>query len=157
LEAAEAARLEASLWTSRVGKGGLPSVLEAETVGGGVDGLANFRPVITAQIRRTKAERHNIVLDTRAGLECHVKNIVPVTRTMRLVVIIRIGGSVRRIHRGVTRSIRMKRIVRAGLVVAEVAVLWVDRKSVSSKRGSRRVLHLDVKPFKVSTISSKVF
>jgi len=39
-------------------------------------------------ILRTNADRHNIVLDTVAGRECQVKNIVPVARTMRLVVII---------------------------------------------------------------------
>jgi hypothetical protein len=55
------------------------------------------------------------------------------------------------------RRIRMKRVVRAGLVVAEVAVRWVERKSVSSKRGSRSTLHLDVNTLSVSTISSKVF
>jgi hypothetical protein len=67
------------------------------------------------------------------------------------------GGSVRRIHNGVMRRIRIKRVVRAGLVVAEVAVCWVERKSVSSRSGSRSTLHLDVNSFKESTISSRVF
>ena len=85
-------------------------------------GLSNFKPVMTAHMRRTKDERQRIVLDTRAGLECHVKNMVPVTRQIRFVVIMRIGGNVRRIHNGVTRIIRRKRVVSAGLVVADVAV-----------------------------------
>jgi hypothetical protein len=50
----------------------------------------------------------------------------------------------------------MKRVVRAGLVVADVAVLCVERKSVKLRSGSRRILHLEVKSFKVSTISSKL-
>ena len=122
LEAAEAARVEASLCTDSAGNAGLPSELGEGTVGSGRSALLNFNPVTAAQIRRTEAERHRIVRDTRAGLECQVKKIVPVTRTIRFVVMMRTGGSVRRAHKGVTRSIRMKRVVRAGLVVAEVAV-----------------------------------
>jgi hypothetical protein len=86
-----------------------------------------------------------------------VRKSVPATRTNRLVVIIWIGWRVRRIHSGVTRRIRIKRVVRAGLVVAVVAVRWVERKSVSSRRGSRRTLHLEVNSLSVSTISSRVF
>jgi hypothetical protein len=55
------------------------------------------------------------------------------------------------------RRIRIKRVVRAGLVVADVAVRWVERKSVSSRRGSSSTLQRDVKTFRVSTISSSVF
>jgi hypothetical protein len=53
--------------------------------------------------------------------------------------------------------IRIKRVVSAGWVVAEVAVRCVERKSVRYRRGSKRILHLEVKTFSVSTISSKVF
>lgn len=88
-------------------------------------------PVTTAHTLRTRADLQSIVLDTVQGRECHVKKIVPETSATRFVVITCIGWRVRRIHRGVTRSIRMNRVVRAGLVVAEVAVRWVERKSVS--------------------------
>lgn len=56
-----------------------------------------------------------------------------------------------------TSKIRIKSVVRAGLVVAVVAVRWVERKSVSCSRGSSRTLQRDVKILSVSTISSKVF
>jgi hypothetical protein len=52
---------------------------------------------------------------------------------------------------------RIKRAVRAGRVVAEVGVRWVDRKSVNSSKGSSRIWHLVVKLRNVSTISSKLF
>lgn len=52
---------------------------------------------------------------------------------------------------------RNNSVVSAGLVVADVAVRWVERKSVSCRRGSNSTLHLDVKTFRVSTISSRVF
>ena len=112
---------------------------------------------MTVHIRRTRADLQRMALDTLFGRECHVRKSVPATRIIRLVVIICIGRSVRTIHSGVTRRIRIKRVVRAGLVVAEVAVLWVERKSVSSRSGSKSTLHLDVKTFRVSTISSRVF
>jgi hypothetical protein len=51
----------------------------------------------------------------------------------------------------------MNRAVRAGRVVAEVGVRWVDRKSVKSSKGSSRIWHLVVNVRKVSTISSKLF
>ena len=108
-------------------------------------------------IRRTRADLHSISLDTRFGLECHVRKSVPPTSNNRLVVIICRGRKVKTIHRGVTSNILISSVVRAGLVVAEVAVLWVDRKSVSSNKGSRSTLHLEVNTFKVSTISSNVF
>jgi hypothetical protein len=66
------------------------------------------------------------------------------------------GGRVRTIHSGSTKSIRMNNTVSAGRVVAEVAVLWVERKSVNRRNGSSRILHRDVKSFKLSTISSKL-
>ncbi len=83
--------------------------------------------------------------------------MVPVTRVMRFVVMSAIGCRVKMIHIGVTRRIRSSNVVRAGLVVADVAVRCVDRKSVSSRRGSNKTLHRDVKTFNVSTISSNVF
>ena len=36
-----------------------------------------------------------------------------------------------RIQNGVTINMRANKVVRAGLVLAEVAVIWVERKSVS--------------------------
>jgi hypothetical protein len=66
------------------------------------------------------------------------------------------GGRVSAIHIGVTKRIRKNNVVRAGLVVAEVAVLWVDKKSVSSTSGSRRILQRVVKVLIASTISSRL-
>ncbi len=61
------------------------------------------------------------------------------------------------IQKGVTNRIRMKRLVSAGLVVADVAVVCVERKSVSCRQGSSKTLHLVVRTVNVSTISSKLF
>jgi hypothetical protein len=105
---------------------------------------------------RTKRDRQSTVRVTRAGRECQLSTTVPKKSTMRFVLRIYRGGSVRRIQMGVTSKMRMKRVVRAGLVVAEVAVRWVDRKSVNPRKGSRRMLHLEVKSFRVSTISSRL-
>lgn len=52
---------------------------------------------------------------------------------------------------------RINKVVRAGLVLADVAVLCVDRKSVICKNGSSRTFNLEVKIVRVSTISSKLF
>ena len=52
---------------------------------------------------------------------------------------------------------RMKRVVRAGLVVADVAVRCVERKSVRCINGSSNILHLEVNTVRVSTISSRLF
>jgi hypothetical protein len=68
----------------------------------------------------------------------------------------RTGGKVKAIQTGVTKRIRKKSVVSAGLVVAEVAVLWVDKKSVSSRNGSNIILQRVVKVLIVSTISSKL-
>jgi hypothetical protein len=51
---------------------------------------------------------------------------------------------------------RMKRTVRAGLVVADVAVRCVERKSVKRRNGSSRMLQRDVNSFRLSTISSRL-
>lgn len=156
-DAAEAAS-EAFSWrpeTCLGGSAGLFSSAKAEE--GGVRVSVRWSPVSTEHILRTRAERQRIARETRLGRECQVRKTVPVKRAMRLVVIMRIGGRVRRIQRGVTRRMRIRRVVRAGFVVAEVAVRWVERKSVSSRRGSRRTLQRDVKTLRVSTISSKVF
>ena len=63
----------------------------------------------------------------------------------------------RPIQAGVTKRIRMKREVKAGLVVADVAVRCVERKSVNCINGSIKILHREVKVFKASSISSKLF
>ena len=67
------------------------------------------------------------------------------------------NGRDRKVHAGVTSRIRRNSDVRAGRVVAEVAVLCVDRKSVNSSRGSSSALHRMVNSFNVSTISSRLF
>lgn len=67
------------------------------------------------------------------------------------------GGSVMTIHIGVMSRILMNKVVRAGLVVADVAVRCVERKSVIWRHGSRSTLHRVVKVVKVSTISSRLF
>lgn len=95
--------------------------------------------------------------DMRAGLECHVRMTVPIESMTRRGVMRRKGGKVRRIQIGVTRTIRIVNDINAGLVVAEVAVRWVERKSVSSSKGSSKILHLVVNVLRVSTISSKLF
>jgi hypothetical protein len=59
-------------------------------------------------------------------------------------------------HSGVIIKIRMKRVVNAGLVVADVGVRWVERKSVSRRNGSSKRLHRVVNSRSVSTISSRV-
>jgi hypothetical protein len=50
----------------------------------------------------------------------------------------------------------MKSVVRAGRVVADVGVRWVERKSVSERKGSRSRLQRVVKIRRVSTISSRL-
>jgi hypothetical protein len=50
----------------------------------------------------------------------------------------------------------MKSTVNAGLVVADVAVLWVERKSVRRRKGSNSMLQREVNSLNVSTISSKL-
>lgn len=62
----------------------------------------------------------------------------------------------RPIQSGRTKRMRMNRTVRAGRVVADVAVRCVERKSVSRRKGSRRMLQREVNSFKSSTISSKL-
>ena len=95
--------------------------------------------------------------EIRAGRECQLRNSVPTAKITRRVVIIWINGRARRVHTGVTRRMRKNKEVRAGLVVADVGVLCVDKKSVNCSRGSRSTLHLDVNTFNVSTISSRLF
>lgn len=61
------------------------------------------------------------------------------------------------IHNGVTNNMRMNKEVKAGRVVADVAVRCVERKSVSWMKGFKMALHREVKTFKVSSISSRLF
>lgn len=58
---------------------------------------------------------------------------------------------------GVIRMIRRNRAVRAGRVVADVAVRCVERKSVRSSNGPRSILHRVVRVRRVSTMSSRLF
>ena len=115
------------------------------------------KPVVTDTIRRTNRERHRIARDTRAGLECQLRISVPTVRKTLRVVRIRNGGNVKQIQIGVTNKIRINKVVRAGLVVADVAVRWVDKKSVNCMNGSSNMLHLEVNTVSVSTISSRLF
>ena len=132
---------------------GFPSLDDELSVG---SEPGNDKPVIAAEIRRIRRLLQRRVRKTRAGRECHVRLMVPMTRMTRLEVIIRKGGRVKRIHSGVTIRIRMKRFVSAGRVVAVVAVTWVERNSVSDSHGSSKILQREVKSFSSSMISSKL-
>ncbi len=112
-------------------------------------------PVRKEAARRRKRDRQRMTRETRAGRECHVSMIVPKVRIMRRGVSIWMLGIVSRSHSGVIKRIRMKSVVNAGRVVAEVGVRWVERKSVRRRKGSRRRLHLVVNSRRVSTISSR--
>ena len=79
------------------------------------------RPVIRDVRDRTARLRQRIARDTRAGRLCQDRTRVPHARTIRCVVRIRSGGRVRRNQMGVKRRMRMNSVVKAGLVVAEVA------------------------------------
>ncbi len=80
------------------------------------------RPVRVEKTRRISKERQSMMRDTRAGPECQDRASVPNVSTTRCVVMRRSGGKVRRYHTGVSSKMRMKRLVSAGRVVAEVAV-----------------------------------
>lgn len=113
---------------------------------------------MVATVRRTVLLRQRIVRDTRAGRECQDSSTVPSARTTRRVSRTRqpAGGSaMRHHHTGSRQRSRTKNAVRAGRVVAEVAVRWVDRKSVRRRKGSSKMLQRDVKSCRAETISSK--
>ncbi len=114
-----------------------------------------MRPVRKDASRRINTDRHKIVRVTVAGRECQERTIVPKNRSIRRVVMMRIGGRVRVTHKGVTKTMRMKSVVRAGRVVAEVGVVCVLRKSVRERKGLSRILQRVVNSCKVSTISSR--
>ena len=118
-------------------------------------GVENCKPVRVLKIRRTVRERHKIERLMRAGRECHESMSVPATSIVLLVVIRESGGKVNPNQIGVASEMRTKRVVRAGLVVAEVAVRWMDRKSVRRSIGSRRMLHRVVKVCRAAKISSR--
>ena len=71
---------------------------------------------------RTARLRHRIARDTRAGRLCQDRTRVPQASTIRCVVRMRNGGRVRRNQIGVKRRMRINSVVKAGLVVAEVAL-----------------------------------
>jgi hypothetical protein len=110
--------------------------------------------VISAARRRRKSDRQSRTLVTRAGRECQVRMVVPVKRMTRRGVRMYSGGRVRATQTGETKRMRMKSVVKAGRVVAEVGVRCVERKSVIARNGSRRMLHREVNCASVSTISS---
>lgn len=115
------------------------------------------RPVIRDVRERTARLRQRIARDTRAGRLCQDKTRVPQARTILCVVRMRNGGRVRINQMGVKRRMRMNSVVKAGRVVAAVAVVWVLKKSVSRRRGSSRMLQRAVNVCKVSRISSRLF
>ena len=125
--------------------------------GAEADGTPRSRPVIMVHISRTVFDRQRMVRLMRAGRECQDKKMVPATKTIRFVVMIRRGGRVKAHHRGHVSMIRMNRVVRAGCVVADVAVCCVDKKSVKRSNGSSRMLHRVVKVCRVDKISSRDF
>lgn len=86
------------------------------------EGTPRSRPVMIVQISRTVLERQRMVRLIRAGRECQDRNMVPPNRMIRFVVIMRSGGRVKAHHTGHVSMIRMNRVVRAGCVVADVAV-----------------------------------
>ena len=116
----------------------------------------NARPVTRLQNRRSVRLLQRMTRETRAGRECQVSAIVPKARITRRVVRICNGGKVRPTHSGVTSNIRMKRVVKAGRVVADVGVRCVDKKSVRRRNGSSSRLQRVVNSLSVSTISSKL-
>jgi len=90
--------------------------------GAEAEGTPRSRPVMMVHISRTVFERQRIVRLIRAGRECQDKKMVPPSRTILFVVMIRRGGRVNAHHTGHVSMIRMNRVVSAGCVVADVAV-----------------------------------
>lgn len=119
------------------------------------DGETKFRPVSKDAACRTDLDRQRIARDIRAGRLCQVNMSVPARNIILLAVMTRRGGSVKRNHTGVAKSMRMNKVVSAGRVVADVAVCWVERKSVICIIGASSILHLPVKACIVARISSK--
>ncbi len=153
------ARLTAAVsWDCDVrgGRGGGVSLLLVEEPDGAAGSCPKERPVIKELTRRTVKDRQRMTRDTRAGRLCHVRAMVPKVRMIRREVRMYNGGRVRTIQRGVTKRIRMKSVVSAGRVVADVAVRCVERKSVSNRKGSSNMLQRSVKLRSVSTISSRL-
>ena len=126
-------------------------------VGTGGGASVKVSPVTAETMLRTVRDRHRMVRQTRAGRECQLSSKVPNAKITRRDVMIYKGGRERTTHTGVIKRMRMNSVVRAGLVVAEVAVCWVERKSVNCSKGSSRTLHREVKTVKVETISSRLF
>lgn len=86
------------------------------------DAGVKLRPVRSDARCRTVRLRHRIAREIRAGRECQERTRVPDANTIRFAVMMRNGGRVRRNQTGEAIRMRMKRVVRAGRVVAEVAV-----------------------------------
>lgn len=146
--AAREAAMSLALRRCRGGKAGLEVSVSTDA--------ARSNPVSTEHVRRRKRDRQSIMRTTRAGRECQESITVPRTKTTRFEVMIYSGGSVRTYQTGVSSNIRISRTVKAGRVVADVAVRWIDRKSVRRRKGSSKMLQRDVNSFMVSTISSKL-
>lgn len=119
--------LRARVWDF-VSRMGLRLKREADVV---LEAPVKERPVARLQMRRMVRERQRMMRETLAGRECHVSMSVPRVRMVRFVVTMWRGGSVRANQIGVRARSRMKSAARAGDVVDDVAVRWVERKSVS--------------------------
>lgn len=113
------------------------------------------RPVMYEAIRRMVRERQRMTRETLAGREWYVSAIVPKVRMTRRVVIRWKGGRVRPNQMGVMARRRRKSAVRAGDVVEDVAVIWVERKSVRARKGARRRLERWVRVVRVCRIESR--
>ena len=124
--------------------------------GGGEDVVGNSRPVRRVIVLRTVRLRQRIVRVARASLLCHDNTVVPRTKTRRFVVMMRHGGKVSATQTGVKARMRINRVVKAGLVVADVAEDCVLRYSVSRRNGSSKTSQRPVNFWRVSKISSRL-
>ena len=106
--------------------------------GSGASCGVKLRPVILSQTSRIIADRQRIVRVTRAGRECHDKNVVPTNITTLRGVIIRNGEEQRVIQIGDTKRIRMKRVIKVGPMVAVVGDWPTDKKAARLEKGSVR-------------------
>ena len=142
-----------SAWASAAGAlGGRGGAVLSDDMG------SEYRnPVMTEAAYRTLLLRHSILLVAREGRLCQLNPIVPITSSTLCSVMILHGGSVRIIQTGVMASNLKNMLVKAGLVLALVAVVCVLKNSVNRKNGSSSTSHRCVKISSVSKISSKLF
>lgn len=114
------------------------------------------RPVSSAVICRSVAERQRIVRETFAGRECQDRRRVPRNSTIRRGVMRLAGYTASTNHAGVTRRMRMNSAVSAGRVVAAVAEVGVERIFSSVRHGEKNNSMRALSVFRVCRISSSV-